>query len=296
MPSFTATPSNWTNSSDVNFRAWGSYISARLAAAGLVQTGDTGQVNWGTVTAPVAISTYQGYEVWRFADSLQATAPVFIKIEYGSSVSSASNPQVRVQFGSGSNGSGTLTGNLSALYLSGCTAVAGACSVVGSGDTSRFCMVGGFTTAAGYGMHFGFERSKNAAGADTAEAVLAVFSGISTTLSTSNRFFPVWSTTLGDIGPTTAISAPAIFPPGATAASGSQVIVCPLLHSKGIFMNPGMNFAGYFTENIAINGTPSVYVYGANRTYYSLPAASAISASGFQGPGGGTEALLIRYD
>ncbi len=299
MPSFTASPANWTNAtSDANFRAWGSYISARLDAVGLIKTADTGQIDWTTVLNPGATSTIAGYEIRRFADSLQATAPVFFKIEYGEG-GTTDSPIIRIQFGSGSNGSGTLTGNLSAQYYSGCSPVAGACTVVGSGDTNRFCMNGGFTTAGGYGLYFGFERSKNAAGVDTAEAVLIVTGGgVNFTIgnSTSAKVYAVWSTTLGDIGPTTAITAPGLFPPGATAASGAQTIVVPIMHSKGIFMNPGKNFAGYYTENIAANGTPSVYVYGATVTYYSLPSASGIASTGWQGPGSGTEALLIRYD
>lgn len=295
MPSFTASPGIWNNVSTANFRAWGLYVSTQLAAVGLVKTADTGQIDWTTVVAPGGVDTYMGYEIWRFNDSLQATAPVFIKIEYGSS-GTASAPGVRIQFGSGSNGSGTLTGNLSSQYPSAVVSITTNAVVVGSGNTNRFCIAAGFTLTGGYGMFFGFERSKDAAGNDTAEAVLAVFSNVSASTAASTRYYIVWSTTLGNLGVHTQISAPALFPPGATAAAGSQVIVCPILHSKGIFMNPGMNFAGYFTENIAVNGTPSVYVYGASHTYYSLPANSAINSTGWQGPGGGTEALLIRYE
>ena len=44
-------------------------------------------------------------------------------------------------------------------------------------------------------------------------------------------------------------------------------------------MNPGMNFAGYFTENITPNSTPAVFAYGATHTYYAFPAAAAWSTS-----------------
>jgi hypothetical protein len=37
--------------------AWGSGIAAQIAAMGLVQTSDTGQINWATVTRP-AINTF----------------------------------------------------------------------------------------------------------------------------------------------------------------------------------------------------------------------------------------------
>lgn len=295
MASFSTSPANYTNSSDANFRTWGSYLSGRKAAVGLVQTADTGQVNWTTATAPIIANSYLNYEIWRFADSLQATAPVFIKVEYGSNTST-NNPGVRVQFGSGSNGAGTLTGAVSAQYLAAVTATTTAVEVKGSGGTARFCVAAAFTTSGTYCMQYGFERSKDASGNDTAEAVLGFFNNSPSGNSTSARYVPVWSTTLGDIGSTSTMAVPALFPPGATATSGSQIVVSPILHSKGIFMNPGMNFLGYYSESIASNGTPSIYMYGATRTYYTLPQNAGVAGSGWQGPGAGTECLAIRYD
>ena len=232
MPSFTATPANWTNSSDANFRAWGSYISARFAAVGLVQTADTGQINWTTVLTPASPGLFTGYEIWRFNDALQATAPVFFKIEYGEGLT-ADNPGIE-SICSGSNGAGALTGVLSAQYMAIGTVQAGAVNTHGSGSTGRFVINGGWITGT-TGMIFGFERSKDAAGADTAEAVLYVMTGTTGSLA-AGRIVGVWSTTLGDIGPTTVITAPALFPPGATSTSGAQTIVAPIFHSKGVIL------------------------------------------------------------
>src|SRR5262245_52043536 len=99
------------NDTDAHFRAWPQWIHDKLSAAGWVQTSDTGQIDLTTVVKPAAVSTSQGYEIWRMADSLQATFPVFMKLEYGSGASSANNPQIWITLGTGSNGSGTLTGN-----------------------------------------------------------------------------------------------------------------------------------------------------------------------------------------
>ena len=297
MATFTATPANWTNaSSDANFRAWGLYVSTQLAAVGHIQTADTGQINWTTVSNPGATNTYAGYEIWRFADALQATAPVFIKIEYGESAT-IDAPSMRIQFGSGSDGAGALTGNLSSQYLFTCAPVAGACVVHGSGSTNRFVMCAGYTAAGGFGMWGGWERSRDANGDVTAEAVLFMSNGLGSASSTSvnAKQVVVWSTTLGTLTASLTV-APAIFPLGATATTGAQTIVAPVLFNKGVFMNPGLNFVGYFTENISPTGTPSVYMYGASHTYYALPATSAISAGGWQGPGAGTEALAILYE
>lgn len=94
------------HSSDAGFRAWGSEFNAKLAAVGLVQTTDTGQVNWTTVTRPVA-GVATAYEIWKFIDS-----SIYVKVLYGTG-STTSSPRVDFQTGSGSNGSGTLTGQLS---------------------------------------------------------------------------------------------------------------------------------------------------------------------------------------
>jgi hypothetical protein len=99
--------------SDANFRLWGAEMKAALAAVGLVQTADTGQINWVTVARP-ATNTDAGYEIWRFNDTAQSTLPIFMKIHYGT-FSTANGPRIRVSFGSGSDGSGSLTG----AYFSG---------------------------------------------------------------------------------------------------------------------------------------------------------------------------------
>lgn len=100
--------SSCEHSSDATFRTWGSELAAKLAAIGLVQTADTGQINWVTVTRPAA-NTDGGYEIYYLNDSLHATAPIYIKFYYGSGTTN-SRPRVRVEIGTGTNGSGTITG------------------------------------------------------------------------------------------------------------------------------------------------------------------------------------------
>lgn len=106
------TTSTWvtavSHTTDAEFRAWGSELSGKLSVAGLVQTSDTGQINWTTVSRP-GTNTAGGYEIWKFNDSLAATAPIYLKIEYGTGANAA-YPQIWLTVGTGSNGSGTLTG------------------------------------------------------------------------------------------------------------------------------------------------------------------------------------------
>lgn len=99
-----------SHTSDAEFRAWGSELNAKLAVAGLVQASDTGQIDWTTVTRP-GVNAVGGYEIWKFNDSLATTAPIYLKIEYGTA-SNAVYPQIWLTVGTGSNGSGTLTGTV----------------------------------------------------------------------------------------------------------------------------------------------------------------------------------------
>lgn len=98
-----------SHSNDAEFRAWGSELSTELDTY-LPKTTDTGQINWSTVTRPAANSA-AGYEIRRFNDSLQATAPIFIKLEFGTA-GNAAMPSIWVTVGTGTNGAGTLTGSV----------------------------------------------------------------------------------------------------------------------------------------------------------------------------------------
>lgn len=104
------TTASWStvldHTNDAGFRAWGAELSAKFAAVGMVQTADTGQINWATVTRP-GTSTAAGYEIWKLSGG-----SLYFKIEYGTG-SNAAFPSFWHTTGTGSNGSGTLTGQLS---------------------------------------------------------------------------------------------------------------------------------------------------------------------------------------
>lgn len=115
---------NWQSRSDADIRAWGGNFSQALTKCGLVRTADTGQIDWTTVVRPGAVyngESYMGYEMYRFDDALQATRPVFLKIEwympwdhnnyYGWYMISMPSPIVSV--GTVTNGAGALAGVVS---------------------------------------------------------------------------------------------------------------------------------------------------------------------------------------
>jgi hypothetical protein len=279
-----ATPITPTNATDAQFRAWGSLVSGKLAAMGLVQTGDTGQINWTTVLAPTAPSLVQGYEVWRFNDALQATVPVFVKLEYGS-YTAAANPSIWFSVGSGSNGAGALTGVLSARQQIGFSQTATPITAYWCGDVDRivFCVQG---TSASTSMLLSMERSTDVTGARTSEAVLIAAYGPAAMQRAWNCVtgpYTAFETSFGCMGGQAA-------PFGST---GVQVACYPIFFNKGVFMEYGMNLFAYVDATIGANVAFSFPVFGITRTYMPIGTA-AISAVLARTTA--ATALMMRFD
>lgn len=94
--------------SDANYNEWAAEFFQALSDIGLVQTADTGQVSVGALTRPGA-GSYSGYQIWRFDDSLQGSAPIYLKFEIGTANGASSTAAIRVSVGTGTDGAGTLT-------------------------------------------------------------------------------------------------------------------------------------------------------------------------------------------
>jgi hypothetical protein len=157
-----------------DFRAWGSGIAAQLAAIGLVKTSDSGQINWATVVPP-ASGAYAGYEIWRFNDALQATKPVFIRLDYGIGGSgSSTSPALLANVGTSTDGAGTLTGQISAITPSrSYNQTAGIMSPsYCSGGSNRLNLCNNFDPATTYHLSLYIERTKDASGVDTGDGIV----------------------------------------------------------------------------------------------------------------------------
>lgn len=152
------------------FRDWGSKLSAAIQAVGLVKTSDSGQINWATVN--IVASQMAGYEIFRFNDALQATHPIFIKLEYGSVGGTYAG--FRTTVGKATDGAGNLSGILHQ---------AASCpngnqnngtdftSYVSSGDGSMlvFSLWSQFNQSYSYFHRFVIERSRDASGNATGD-------------------------------------------------------------------------------------------------------------------------------
>lgn len=173
---------------DATFRTWAQGVAAQLAAVGLVKTGDTGQVDLAAAARP-AVSAFAGYEVYRFNDTLQATAPVFIKIEYGVG-SPADMPSLAVTVGTATNGAGVIGGQsdgrrllipsqskvLGGLLPSYCSGGPGRVAVVTNLDAS------GTSASYYHSLWMIVERTRGADGVTTGDGIYVVAASSGTSL------------------------------------------------------------------------------------------------------------------
>lgn len=153
--------------SDAEFRAFVAGYRAALTAAGFVRTSDTGQIDPTTVVKPASPSGIAGYEIWRFNDTAQATKPIFFKLEYAVA-SSVNRYSFWITVGTGSNGSGTITGILVArgsLTVTGSSALAADTWVSGGdGYLASGILVGTAQISNSGSMGWMIERLRDASG------------------------------------------------------------------------------------------------------------------------------------
>jgi hypothetical protein len=123
--------------SDAEFRLWGLELQTKLLAAGLAA--DETNINWVTVTRP-GTNTEAGYEVYHLNDALHSTAPVYIRIGYGTQAT-ATHPRIQVTIGTSTDGSGVLGGTALSVII---TANAGFAQVADTARTSYLCVNEGF--------------------------------------------------------------------------------------------------------------------------------------------------------
>lgn len=266
---------------DAEFRAWASSISVAFTAFGWVKTTDTGQIDLATVPKPAATQTAAGYEVWRMADAMQATTPVFMKVEYGT-YSTATQQSVWFTVGSGSNGSGTLTGNLTPRRQCasfGVSATVTLSLMSGASDRFAYILNAGSITTDMRSMFF-IERTRDAAGVNTSDGVII------TSLPGGSSFSEqVWT----PAGVLTSENSLWAFGLAATGLSGLDINLMPVFFytpTKGL-TGPKLGQVLLFTGDIPVDTIFSTTLSGATRTYRVGPGFANL----VRGPGTMTQAM-----
>jgi len=258
-----------------------------ITAAGWTKAADTGQINWTTVTAPATTNTAAGFEIWQTED---VDTTWYLKIEYGSG-STATYPAIWVTLGSGTNGTGTLTGQVSSrlAIASGATDAANTSSCAFAGGTAWFATAMFYDKSAAQTFGFMVERLKNADGseADTGMVLHGWCTG-----HRYHQLVPktgtVWAV---NDSTTNSPSFPMMTPPYGltTAVAGVKVGINTLHPWSQIHWPAILGGVVYFTSvpDVSNYATFAVTRYGNSHTYLSL---GSYSSSGTN------MALAIRYE
>lgn len=243
---------------DANFRIWGKAISDQLKTS-WTQTSDTGQIDWSTVLKPAAISTVQGYEIFRSNDASGGIVELYFKIEYGSSAGGATAPAIWVTAGWASNGTGSLSGVTSSRHLFNIGGAASGTIVTNNlGVGTGWCalMLG---TAASNNFYFSIERTKSSSNADQNEILL---------IGNQSNGTTVCQVIGQSAAYTVESSGGALIPTAANAVVSGSVGLGLWFGQKGGFTNPSLNILGCATGTLgAPQGTLSITTYGSSHTY-----------------------------
>jgi hypothetical protein len=281
-----------SNASAALFRAWGAWIHSVLSGAGgWTVTADTGQIDFTTVAAPGAVSTYMGYKMYTFSDALNATYPIYVKIEFGSSSASANNPSIQVTIGTGSNGTGTITGTLVAAFQHGIggTASAGVTQSYGSSGPAR----AGFAIFTDAGVNnplwFSLERTVDTSGSDTGDGLILNY-GRATNACVS-RYIPRVGA-----APPTQTGMHAVMAAENPSTFGINVGVSLCIPMAGVAKSPGLNLLQVRSGDFGSYSTITCPVYGTMHTYQHVGA----GITGIRNNGDNalltTNRLAIRYE
>lgn len=263
-----------------NFKAWAQAISSFFSTAGWLQSSDTGQVNWSTISAVPGSGAFV-YEIWQPNDGL---TNFYVKVEYGN-FSGTNCPSLRFTLSTTTNGAGTPTGIVSTVQNTNSNAFTAPSTTTQyecdfSGAAGRIGAIMWRNGINGCQQLFAIERSINASGTYTSSYVTIVVGGVANTSASNSQTFNQQSLVFGvGAGPTATTRAyngyqgptlcvrSAIFDGMSTTAFNGSIPFDTVSPVVGYFDYPmtmvGAAYGPDFVEGI----TFSVTLYGSTRTY-----------------------------
>jgi len=289
--SSTIVPSNGT---DANFRAWVQFIEDTLVTTGgWVVTADTGQMTIATATAPALSNTKVGYRIYRMSDALQAAAPVFVRLDYGSS-GAAATPGVWITIGQSTDGAGNITdvryngGGSATPNMSGGGNAVTAHNSYSSANTNRFSLGLFASTTTNRICFMSLERSKDENGADTSDGLILVTS--STGIATFSQYVK-----LSASQPPNDVCINCLLPSANPGTFGADVGVGVHIPFAGVAQYPATSIVVVRQADFAVEAGFSMTMYGSTVTFQHLNAAQN------RFPNGSTTAdansrICIRFD
>ena len=272
---------------DGQFQAWVAPTDAAIISIWGARTADTGQINTATVTHPTLANEKQGYSIYKTLDTLDGTQSIWWRIDYGSG-SAATIPSVWITLGTGSDGAGTITavggsvfGPLQIQGAASATVYRSYVSGTNAGARARLCvaMFAGVTGSADTTANFfwSIERSKNAAGADTAAGVIFLSAAI-LAASTRSQYYKPLAASQPLIENVWCAATPKT---GGTMIDGLLVGVAAPVPLSPAPQQPGANTLVAFNTDFTPFQAFVFTLYGTSITWLPLPLiAGALTTSG----------------
>lgn len=263
---------NHEHTSDATFRVWAQALHAVITTF-LTDTAATGSVDLTTMSRP-GTNAYAGFKVYRFNDALQASCPVFLKVEYGTGVF-ATNGEIRVTAGTAHDGSGTLTGT-QVTTAARIFEIGGAASVTyqyyASGHSGRFSLGWGLNNdGLTTGQVLSLERTKDASGADDSTGIVLAFAGGG---GNANQYRTHVLTPIGGMPPSESRWMMP-FAKAATSVYDAKAAPGLMIPFAGVALRPLISWGMINATDYPVYGaTIAVTVYGTSRTYIAIGSAS----------------------
>ncbi len=258
-----------SNSTDALFRAWVTFIHNSFIAFGWINTADTGQINLATVLTPTIANTKMGYKIYRMADALQATKPIFIRIDFGSGAAIL-GPGLWISFGASTDGAGNIVspyynGTVLATAIINTTgnAATGVHNSYASGNTSRI-VFGLFTQVINNKIMFFFiERSKDSAGNYTGDGI--IFAGSTGGIVSFSMYLKT-----GVAQPPADGGLNYLLPTNNPGSFGTDIGIGLHIPFAGVALYPSINVVVVRQADFATEAQFTMTLYGIVRTYQHL--------------------------
>lgn len=276
----------------------GAFIANVLQAGGVTRTLDTGQIDWSTAAFPGVNSTSGGYEIRQFTDALQATAPVFIKLDYRRGAG-ANKTEIVFTIGTGSNGLGTITGIKFTSNPCLITYINATWTSFISASSNRFAFM--FQAASTSGCLMGIERTIDTSKVVTGAGVMILHTNPQATITGAigQQYVP-FSGTLPAAEVHASLRGGCFPPTNQTTGlhSDGNVAVYPVFFfGIGETMTPCTNFVGCFNNDFTNLTQYTVNVLGANQNMVKGSNGSIYYAIARGGsPDNNTICHMMRYD
>lgn len=282
---------------DAEFRLLCQFIADTLEAGGVIKTSDTGQADLTAITYPGGSNTAAGYEIRRFSDAMQSTKPVFIKIEYGRA-GTATSLGLYITIGTGSNGSGTITGvrrtrDSYPLYLTNGTMSSAPCFI--SAGTNRFCFA--INVTSGSAGFMSLERTIDSARVVTDQGLLFCYKTSGNSMLPATIFHSGSQPAEGQSGDGGAL--PPTTQSSGAHANGNIGVYPQFFFGVGETLVPSLNAVGGFATDFIGGTSYAVSLLGTTQTMIALDKAGAwgINRGGNTvAPNSSTFTMLMRYE